>query len=75
MLRKTFLAESEEGLGQMEEALLLLESSPDDDETVQTIFRVAHTLKGNAASLGFDRLAEFAHLKHTLLPHPAGLAG
>ncbi len=57
----TFIAETEENLRVMEEGLLSLETRPDDPETVQTIFRMAHTLKGNSASLGFTGVAEFAH--------------
>lgn len=63
----TFLDESEEHLCQMEEALVALETRPEDEETLQTIFRVVHTLKGNASSLGFPRVATFAHaLEDTL---------
>ena len=58
---QTFLDESEEGLAAMEEAMIGLEARPDDAELVSTIFRVAHTLKGNAASLGFEGLVRFAH--------------
>ncbi len=57
----TFIAETEENLRVMEEGLLSLETRPDDPETIQTIFRMAHTLKGNSASLGFTGVAEFAH--------------
>lgn len=56
-----FRAEADENLHDMEEALVRLESSPGDAETLQAIFRAAHTLKGNAAGLGFTRLAKFAH--------------
>ncbi len=63
----TFLDESAEQLALMEEALVALETQPEDAETLQTIFRVVHTLKGNAASLGFPRVAAFAHaLEDTL---------
>lgn len=58
---QTFLDESEEELRRMEEALVALETQPESEETLQTIFRVAHTLKGNAASLGFPHVASFAH--------------
>jgi two-component system chemotaxis sensor kinase CheA len=58
---RTFLDESAEGLRQMEESLVGLETQPDDPEPVEVIFRVVHTLKGNASSLGFPRVAEFAH--------------
>ncbi len=57
----TFIAETEENLRVMEEGLLSLETRPDDPEVLQTIFRMAHTLKGNSASLGFSGVAEFAH--------------
>ncbi len=57
----TFIAETEENLRVMEEGLLALETRPDDPEILQTIFRMAHTLKGNSASLGFSGVAEFAH--------------
>ena len=57
----TFIAETEENLRVMEEGLLSLERHPDDPEVLQTIFRMAHTLKGNSASLGFTGVAEFAH--------------
>ena len=60
-LIQIFSAESEENLHEMELAFVQLESSPGDQETLQAIFRAAHTIKGNAASLGFPALAKFAH--------------
>lgn len=64
---QTFLAESEERLFEMEEGLIALERQPDDPDTVQTIFRCAHTLKGNASALQFPTVAEFAHAMEDLL--------
>jgi two-component system chemotaxis sensor kinase CheA len=64
---QTFLAEAEEHLSLMEEALLALERSPEDPELVGTVFRGAHTLKGNAVSLGFVALGDFAHAVEDLL--------
>jgi two-component system chemotaxis sensor kinase CheA len=64
---QTFLAESEERLFEMEEALIALERQPDEADAVQTIFRCAHTLKGNASALGFPTVAEFAHAMEDLL--------
>jgi two-component system, chemotaxis family, sensor kinase CheA len=63
----SFLAESEEGLGVMEQALVQMESSPSDPELLHSIFRVAHTLKGNATSLACSELAGFAHVVEDLL--------
>src|SRR5687767_10278011 len=62
-----FSAETEENLRQMEEAFVQLESAPDDVETLQAIFRAAHTIKGNAAGLGFPALAKFAHALEDVL--------
>jgi two-component system chemotaxis sensor kinase CheA len=66
-LLQTFLSESEEGLAMMEEALVALESRPDDGELLAAVFRVAHTLKGNAASLGFEGLVRLSHTLEDLL--------
>jgi two-component system chemotaxis sensor kinase CheA len=56
-----FLAEAEENLAELEDALLALEGRPGDAETLNTVFRAAHTLKGNAANLGLAPIAELTH--------------
>jgi len=63
----SFLAESEEGLDSMEQALVQMEANPSDPELLHSIFRVAHTLKGNATSLELKELAGFAHVVEDLL--------
>ncbi len=63
----SFLVESQEGLDSMEQALVQMESNPSDPELLANIFRVAHTLKGNATSLGLTELAGFAHVVEDLL--------
>ncbi len=63
----SFLAESEEGLDVMEQALVQMESNPSDPELLHTIFRVAHSIKGNATSLQLTELAGFAHVVEDLL--------
>ncbi len=63
----SFVVESEEGLDLMEQVLVQMESSPSDPELLHSIFRVAHTIKGNATSLGFNDLAGFAHVVEDLL--------
>jgi two-component system chemotaxis sensor kinase CheA len=62
-----FQAESEEGLSAAEQALVVLEARPDDEESLGTIFRATHTLKGNASSLGFQAVTEFAHVVEDIL--------
>jgi two-component system, chemotaxis family, sensor kinase CheA len=63
----SFLVESEEGLDVMEQALVQMESNPSDPELLHTIFRVAHSIKGNATSLQLTDLAGFAHVVEDLL--------
>ena len=63
----SFLAESEEGLDLMEQALVQMEANPSDPELLHSIFRVAHTIKGNATSLQLVELAGFAHVVEDLL--------
>jgi two-component system chemotaxis sensor kinase CheA len=66
-LLAVFQAEARENLATMEEALVLLEQQPEDAEVVNTLFRMAHTLKGNADGLGLRPLAELAHALEDLL--------
>ncbi len=66
-LAEMFRAESEEGFAAMEQALLALEVRPEDEEVLASLFRAAHTLKGNAASMGFTGLSELAHALENLL--------
>jgi len=63
----SFLVETDEGLGLMEQSLLEMESNPGNPELLPNVFRVAHTLKGNATALGFTELAGFAHVVEDLL--------
>jgi two-component system, chemotaxis family, sensor kinase CheA len=62
-----FVGETEENLQTMEEALVALEDSPADAELLQVVFRNMHTLKGNAATVGLDDVAQFAHIVEDLL--------
>jgi two-component system chemotaxis sensor kinase CheA len=67
LILKNFLVESAEGLALMEQCVLGLESDPEDSERIQSIFRVVHTLKGNAALLEMESLLAFAHSVEDLL--------
>jgi two-component system chemotaxis sensor kinase CheA len=62
-----FLAESEEGLERTEQALVAAENTPGNVELLEEMFRVAHTIKGNASALDFPALAGFAHVMEDLL--------
>ena len=54
---RTFKSECDEHLVRMEEALIVLETDPDDAKCLEAIFRGAHTIKGNAAGLGYSKSA------------------
>ena len=64
---QTFFDESFEGLETMEAGLLGLDVGAADEETVNTIFRAAHSIKGGSATFGFSAVAEFTHIMETLL--------
>ncbi|MES0874579.1 chemotaxis protein CheA [Sinimarinibacterium thermocellulolyticum] len=64
---QTFFDESAEGLDAMESALLRLTPDGADLETINGIFRAAHSIKGGAATFGFSAVAGFTHLLETLL--------
>jgi len=67
MLLQSFREETEECLAQMEQLLLALETHPEDRELISSLFRAAHTIKGNAALLEFNDLARSLHHLEDLL--------
>ncbi len=66
-LVQAFFDEASELLGDFEAGVLRLEEGPHDAELLNRIFRSAHTLKGNSAMLGFERMARFTHALEDLL--------
>ncbi|WP_439026126.1 Hpt domain-containing protein [Haloarchaeobius sp. DT45] len=64
---RDFVQESEENITELNNALLELERDPDDDEAMGRIFRMAHTLKGNAGAMGFEEASNLAHAIEDLL--------
>ncbi len=64
---REFLTESRENLDRLDNELLVLESTPDDRDTLSSIFRTIHTIKGTCGFLGFSRLEEVAHVGENLL--------
>jgi len=63
----SFLAESQEGLERSEQYLIAAETKSGGAELLDEIFRVTHTIKGNASALDFPELAGFAHVMEDLL--------
>lgn len=62
-----FLEEAGEQLETMEDCLVALEKDPTSDELLQRLFRAAHTLKGGAATAGFQEIAELTHAMESVL--------
>ncbi|QDH22872.1 chemotaxis protein CheA [Saccharibacillus brassicae] len=62
-----FIDESNDHLQSLNEKMLELEGSPEDISIVQVIFRSAHTLKGMAATMGFEDLAALTHQMENVL--------
>jgi len=62
-----FYEESFEAIASMEQALLGLDAGTPDPDSINTIFRVAHSIKGGAATFGFDEITSFTHSLESLL--------
>jgi two-component system chemotaxis sensor kinase CheA len=56
-----FLAEGREHLQELNLAVVRIEERPDDQQTVDEIFRIAHSLKGMSATMGFAGMAALTH--------------
>ena len=62
-----FLEESMDNLQTLNDSLLQLEQEPNDVDKLNEIFRVAHTIKGMAATMGFNSMAELTHKMEDVL--------
>jgi two-component system, chemotaxis family, sensor kinase CheA len=65
--REVFLSESAEYLQGVVDALLTLESDPEDLEPVEAVFRAAHSLKGMSGTMGYERTASLTHTMESLM--------
>ncbi len=65
--RAGFLDEAGDMLRQFEQALLVMETNPQDEENLNAAFRAAHTIKGTAGLFGFDAVVSFTHEAEALL--------
>ena len=59
--QQSFFEDARDLLKQLEQALLTLESDPEDSQIIEEIFRVMHTIKGAANMFGFEIIGEFTH--------------
>ncbi len=65
--KEMFAVESAEHLQSMNEALLSLEKDPANSETINVMFRAAHTLKGMSATMGYTNIKELTHNMENLM--------
>ena len=66
-LLSDFLTETNESLAELDVALVTLERTPNDAETLGFIFRMVHTIKGTCGFLGLPRLERVAHAGENVL--------
>ena len=62
-----FLAESHENLDRLDRELVGLEKHPQDRDTLASVFRTIHTIKGTCGFLGFNKLEKVTHVGESLL--------
>lgn len=62
-----FLEETKEQIQAIEQELLILEQGQGDTETINSIFRMAHSIKGASATMGFDDMTSLSHHLENLL--------
>ncbi len=63
---KEFVVEARDLASQVEENLLTLERHPDDQNTINAVFRSFHTIKGGAGFMGLAPMVEACHLTENL---------
>lgn len=66
-LLETFRAETREHLDQFEAEVIAWEGAPGDLDPIKTVYRLAHTVKGDASLVGYGAMMEFAHELENLL--------
>ncbi|MGJ3255173.1 MAG: Hpt domain-containing protein, partial [Alcanivorax sp.] len=82
---QSFLIESDENLGQLEQDIVALERAPQDSDLIASAFRAIHTIKGTCGFFGFTHLETLSHAledilgamragdQHMALPHATAL--
>lgn len=56
-----FIDETKEHLQSLNEHILILEKEPENEDTINEIFRAAHSLKGMAGTMGYKRMQRLTH--------------
>lgn len=64
--KEIFLAEALENYEEINRLLTSVEKNPGDKNTIHALFRITHTLKGNASGMGYTGISELAHILEDL---------
>jgi len=62
-----YVSQTKEDLEMFSQKLLVMENNPDDFENINECFRLAHTIKGNAATMMFKETSKLAHAMENIL--------
>ena len=65
--RELFFEETDDNLAILNQEVLHLEKDPEDKQIIDVIFRAAHTLKGMAATMGYETMAKLTHTVEELI--------
>ena len=66
-IKASFFVECEELLESLQDGLQAMSDGEHDEETINVVFRAAHSIKGGAGAFGLDQLVSFAHQYETVL--------
>lgn len=67
--KEMFLAEAQENYEELNNLFTKLEKDVENKKAVDAIFRITHTLKGNAMGMGFEDIAELGHVMEDVFSH------
>ncbi|MBQ6813948.1 MAG: chemotaxis protein CheA [Lachnospiraceae bacterium] len=62
-----FIDETKEHLQNLSQQLMILEEEPENADTINEIFRAAHSLKGMAGTMGYKRMQHLTHIMENML--------
>lgn len=66
-VREIFISDSQEKIQELTTGLLELEKNPDSKELIDSIFRIAHSLKGSGSSFGYPTVTKLGHSMEDIL--------
>ena len=65
--RELFLLDASENFEELNKLFTELEKEPNNRKAIDSIFRITHTLKGNAMGMGFEEIASLSHVMEDVM--------